>query len=280
MPITRKSLADTIDAYDDEIASLQSSKRDTFQAYREQLADLMGKDEVKVEIEAAKAAIKRRRAIREKGEEVVEHKDALVDEIFEEITATRAPRATRVENIDEFDAETGEIIEPHSAPVASLDDVVERATDSPPDGQHDGGEAAHTPTVKASPAEIQAAVDADVEAQELIEIDAVNEAPERVQIGAADPQGSGSAEGNEAEAPAPGAPVSPAGEVAAGKSAGGDVSLAPAAPPKLKMNAEFFQDPHPLCQRPGFCGGNSNIALCEKCKSAAYPVHQSAEAAE
>ena len=41
----------------------------------------------------------------------VEEKDALIDEIFEEITTSpRAPRATR-ENIEKFDAETGEILE-------------------------------------------------------------------------------------------------------------------------------------------------------------------------
>ena len=56
MSITRKSLADTIDAYDDEIAALQASKRETFQAYREQLADFMGKDDVKVEISVVSTA--------------------------------------------------------------------------------------------------------------------------------------------------------------------------------------------------------------------------------
>jgi hypothetical protein len=126
MTITRKSLADTVDAIDDQIADLQASKRDAYQSYREQLTDLMGKDEVKVEIEATKVAIKRRRSIREKGEEVIEHKDALADEIFNEISASRAPRATRVEIIEEFDADTGEILEdeiPHSqhAPSAAND---------------------------------------------------------------------------------------------------------------------------------------------------------------
>lgn len=38
---------------------------------------------------------------------------------------------------------------------------------------------------------------------------------------------------------------------------------------KLKMNREFFDAPHPACQRPEFCGGNSNLGLCEKCKVAA-----------
>lgn len=90
--LTRKSLADTIDGYDNEITALQTSKRETFDAYREQLASL-GKDRVKAEIEAVKSAIRRRRAIGKTSEAAVEAKDALADEVFTEITA-RAPRAT------------------------------------------------------------------------------------------------------------------------------------------------------------------------------------------
>lgn len=39
--------------------------------------------------------------------------------------------------------------------------------------------------------------------------------------------------------------------------------------PKLKMNPEFFEPPHPSCKRPKFCGGNSNLGLCGDCKVAA-----------
>jgi hypothetical protein len=61
---TRKSLADAIDAYDEEIAAYQSGKRDTFQVYRQQLvAAGFDKDAVKAEIEAAKKAIRRRQII-------------------------------------------------------------------------------------------------------------------------------------------------------------------------------------------------------------------------
>jgi len=96
MTITRKSLADTVDGYDDEIAALQQSKRETFQSYREDLAERgIDKDEVKAEIEAVKKAIKRRRLINEKSEEAVEAADALADEIFAEISPSRARRATR-----------------------------------------------------------------------------------------------------------------------------------------------------------------------------------------
>jgi hypothetical protein len=104
--ITRKSLADTIDEYDAEIADLQSGKRDTFNSYRADLvAAGLSKDAVKAEIEAAKKAIRRRQIIAAKSVEVVEEADALAEEIFEEITASRAPRATRVETPHEFGAD-------------------------------------------------------------------------------------------------------------------------------------------------------------------------------
>ena len=106
--ITRRSLADTIDAYDEQIADLNKSKRETFDAYRDQMvAALLTKPEIRAEIEAVKAAIKRRRES-VKDEHALIEKDELIDEVFHEIT--RAPRATR-ENIEKFDAETGEIID-------------------------------------------------------------------------------------------------------------------------------------------------------------------------
>ena len=95
--ITRKSLADEIDTYDQSIADLNQGKKDCFDAYREQMvAAGVAKENVRKEIDAVKAAIRRRRAV-EKDEIAVEEKDALVDEVFAEITArTRAPRATRI----------------------------------------------------------------------------------------------------------------------------------------------------------------------------------------
>lgn len=115
--ITRKSLADEIDVYDQSIADLNAGKKDCFDAYRDQMLGAgVAKPNVKIEIDAVKAAIKRRRDVA-KDREAVEQKDALVDEIFYEITATpRAPRATR-ENIEEF------------RPVGSPEQV---ATDLPP----------------------------------------------------------------------------------------------------------------------------------------------------
>jgi len=111
--ITRKSLADEIDTYDQSIADLNVGKKDCFDAYRDQMvAAGVAKANIKAEIEAVKAAIRRRRAVA-KDAFAVEEKDALVDEIFHEITASpRAPRA-HVENIEKIpphDPVTGEIV--------------------------------------------------------------------------------------------------------------------------------------------------------------------------
>lgn len=84
--ITRTSLADEIDLYDQQIADMNSGKKDCFAAYRDQLeAGGMAKANIKVEIEAVKAAIKRRRAAL-KDADALSEKDALVDEVFHEIT--------------------------------------------------------------------------------------------------------------------------------------------------------------------------------------------------
>lgn len=92
MAITRKGLADEIDLIDEQIAVLNGSKSDALKAYRQQLHDDgFDKDNIKLEIEATKAAIKRRRAVA-KDENAVAEKDALVDEIFEEINVAPATR--------------------------------------------------------------------------------------------------------------------------------------------------------------------------------------------
>ncbi|MDK4703875.1 hypothetical protein PH562_16610 [Rhizobium sp. CNPSo 4062] len=118
--ISRTSLANEIDEYDQQIADMNTGKRDCFDAYRAQLvAGGMDKTNIKTEIEAVKAAIKRRRAAK-KDPMAVEEKDALIDEIFEEITTSpRAPRATR-ENIEKFDRETGEILDDNSETVGGF----------------------------------------------------------------------------------------------------------------------------------------------------------------
>jgi hypothetical protein len=113
MAITRKSLADTIDAYDEQSKEINDGKRETFESYRIQLANSgWSKDAIKSEVEAVKAAIRRRRLML-KDAAAVEEKDALVEEVLAEITG-HAPRATRVATdvpVPEHDAETGEIIE-------------------------------------------------------------------------------------------------------------------------------------------------------------------------
>jgi hypothetical protein len=92
--ITRCGLADDIDRYDDEIAATQNAKRERYNVYRAELLKAgYEQADVRVEIEACKAAIKKRRAAA-KNHQTVEERDALVDEIFEEISSPRARRAT------------------------------------------------------------------------------------------------------------------------------------------------------------------------------------------
>lgn len=117
--ISRTSLADLIDACDVSIKDFNDSKREAFTSYRTLLENLgWDKEAIKAEIEAVKIAIKRRRVVKAEGIEVIEGKDELVEEVLTEILTTRAPRATRVEKIEEFgadhDPETGEILDTSS----------------------------------------------------------------------------------------------------------------------------------------------------------------------
>lgn len=117
MSITRRSLAETYSEHDLIIQAAQEAKREATQSYRQQLDGLgMDKDAIKAEVEAFKLAYRRKVAVEKKGSDEVEHRDAIADEIFLEITAPHAPRATRVEIIEQFDPETGEITEPQVAP--------------------------------------------------------------------------------------------------------------------------------------------------------------------
>lgn len=105
MSITRKSLADTYADNDVIIEAAQTAKREATLAYRGQLDGLgMDKDNIKAEIEGFKLAYRRKVAIEKKGEDVVEHRDAIADEIYLEITSP-APRATRVASDVPHDAD-------------------------------------------------------------------------------------------------------------------------------------------------------------------------------
>jgi hypothetical protein len=116
--ITRTSLADEVDELDKSIKALNDSKGEAFTNYREQMLKAgVAKENIKKEIDAVKAAIKRRRAA-SKDENGLLENEALADEIFNEITRkVRAPRA-HVEIIEKFstdgtkyDATSGEILD-------------------------------------------------------------------------------------------------------------------------------------------------------------------------
>jgi len=86
--MNRRDLADEVDRIDKELDALQNDKRELFAAYREAHG--------KAECKAAQVAIKRRQKYRAgKASEMEEH-DALVDEIFVEISAPLARSAPRV----------------------------------------------------------------------------------------------------------------------------------------------------------------------------------------
>lgn len=86
MTITRRALADQIDSLDEQISELQAEKATYYTAYREQMEKAsLAKSEIKNEIVACKAAIRRRQKQRRDGDEF-EKQDALTDEVFLEIT--------------------------------------------------------------------------------------------------------------------------------------------------------------------------------------------------
>jgi hypothetical protein len=104
MTISRKGLADEIDRVNDELAELQTAKREIFDAYREQLKARGKHDtDIKLEIAAIKAAIRQRRALALDPFGVEAH-DTLVTQILTEITGKEdddPSRATRARETDE-----------------------------------------------------------------------------------------------------------------------------------------------------------------------------------
>src|SRR5215207_3481537 len=95
VPITRRALADAVDAIEDQITALQNRKRELYDTYRTQLVKAgYERTDVKAEIEASKAAIRKRRAAA-KDQQAVEERDALVAEIYDEISSPRARTRAR-----------------------------------------------------------------------------------------------------------------------------------------------------------------------------------------
>lgn len=88
-----RTIADAIDAYEDEIATLQSGKRDTYADLRTELmAQGLSKDAVSVEIAALKSAIALRRK-RRTDPEAIDEKEAATAEY---LSAIDAPSRARV----------------------------------------------------------------------------------------------------------------------------------------------------------------------------------------
>lgn len=100
-PSRARSIADAIDAYDDEIAKLQEGKRDTFADLRAELeSNGLDRATVRAEIASLKAAI----AIRAKRrkDDAAEEREALTDDYLSALTC--APRATCAHEATSFPA--------------------------------------------------------------------------------------------------------------------------------------------------------------------------------
>ena len=92
--LRRIALANTVDEYDRLIAEHNESKSETFTVYRSDLEkEGLSKEQIKLELAALKAAIRKRQKAA-KDPDAVEAKDALTDEIFEQLK-TGTPDATR-----------------------------------------------------------------------------------------------------------------------------------------------------------------------------------------
>lgn len=95
--MNRRTLADSIDGLDAQITELQREKSEFYAAYREGLEKTgMGKEEIKVELPAVKAAIRQRQRLA-KDRDAVEERDDRVSSILVEIThaaKNNAPAAT------------------------------------------------------------------------------------------------------------------------------------------------------------------------------------------
>lgn len=118
----RRNIADEMDAIDGQIWDLQQAKKDAYGSYREALKkDGLRDHDIKLEVEALKKAIARRRKLIEKPGEV-EETDAKVDEIVADLMtkpklgtrlATHA-RPARAET--PHDPTTGEVLGDAPAP--------------------------------------------------------------------------------------------------------------------------------------------------------------------
>lgn len=90
-PDKARSIADAIDAYDEDIAALQEGKRDTFASLRADLeAEGLDRASIKAELAALKAAITIRAKRRK--DDAAEEREALTETYLDVLAG--APRAT------------------------------------------------------------------------------------------------------------------------------------------------------------------------------------------
>ena len=288
MAMTRKSLAEIIEGYDAQVAELQASKRTTYDDYRHDLAKSgYDKDAVKAEIEAFKLALRRKANVKKTSDEAVAAQDELVDEIFAEITAARAPRATRVANpVPDHDPITGEIADEtpmsHASGQPAGDDP-----ETPDDAASAGETATNTRRMSMTPLEPREAgglkgfgftvrfdePDAALRPQTAGSETAVaNSTPG---------SGAGTVDAGEANWPSEMTTASPANEpetippVADPATVVSEAANGDSAPSLAAIPVADQSKPNPICRDPGDCGVYASWAMpCQACKAAA--AHRSA----
>ena len=94
-----REIADTIDAYDQQLADAQDGKRETFETLRNELTNAgMDKQSVKNAVAAFKRAIRVRQLRRSAPEKLSaeEEIETLALDYLDQIDGSRAPRATHV----------------------------------------------------------------------------------------------------------------------------------------------------------------------------------------
>lgn len=147
--ITRKGLADEIDAIDASIKALNDSKSEAYKAYREQLEDTgMEPRRAAAEVAATKAAIIKRRKLAADPDAVAE-KDDLIDTILAEIQS-RPSRAREEQPSDSPKSRPGDaaasLTQQSNSPRQERPSAQERSSDRSGGQFGDAPKPAHIPS--------------------------------------------------------------------------------------------------------------------------------------
>lgn len=274
--VSRKSLADDIDALDAQIKDLNESKRDAYNDFREQLeGEGMDGRRASAELAATKAAIARRRKLLQ-DPEAVHERDDLIDDILTEIMPSLA-RAREGADEDEIYEPTGEhedtdsASDPNAADQAGGDDTPSPASPATQSLAVETASLAVSDSPATSPAGAEGDEDRQPSSQAPAETQVAPSAPDRL---AGEYAGHSIADTADAEAPKLNPSADGAGE-------GEPRAALPEPQPSGPDGKWLFTDPpDPRCKfpdGPDGCGGLSRNFLCENCRAHRSPTSQIAE---